>query len=1176
MRKSVSTKGDISARKRLRAACVLETLESRVLLAADLKFAVIGDYSSDISTKPESDVSNLVKSWNPAFVVTAGDNNYPNGAASTIDANIGQFYHQYISPYTGTYGAGSSDGQNHFFPSLGNHDWDSGDQPYLNYFTLPGNERYYDYTQGNTEIFVLDSDTHEPDGTASNSIQAQWLQSELAKSTAQWKLVFFHHAPYSSGPSGGSAWMRWPFQSWGATAVIGGHDHTYERLSENGFPYFVNGLGGESIFGFNTIDGGSQVRYENDYGAMLLDAGSTSLTFQFITRTGQVIDTYTIGTASAPAAPSNLTASAVSANQINLTWKSNSTNQTGFKIERSTDGVNYTVITTAAATATSYSDTTLSGGLTYFYRVRATNSGGDSTASNVASATTLSGIPLITAGSTWKYLDNGTNQNTAWRATTFSDTAWKSGKAQLGYGDGDEATIVSYGTSSTKKYITTYFRQAFTVSNPAAITALNLQLLRDDGAVVYLNGTEVFRSNMPTGAISNTTLASTTIDGAGESTWNPATINPTLLVAGTNVIAVEIHQAAATSSDISFDFSLTGSGVPSAPAAPTNLTAVAITTSQVVLGWTDNATNESGFKVERSADNITFTQIGTTTANISSYNDSTASGGLTYYYRVRATNAAGDSGYSDIATAPPLTPPIAPTNLTAVATPSNSVNLAWTDNSNNEAGFELNRSTDGTTWALVINGEDDVPSYTDSGLAPGATYYYRVRAINAAGNSPWSNTATVTLAATSQIVYLSDLTWASATNGWGPVEKDMSNGGQNAGDGHPLTLNGVIYTKGLGVNSISTIIYNLGGAYATFQTDMGVDDEEGVNGSVDFQIYADGVLMFDSDIMTASSPTFSYSLSVAGVQQLKLVCGDAGDGASFDHGDWAGAQLTLSSTPVVPLAPSGLTATAVSTTQVNLIWTDNSINESGFKVERSTDGVNYSVIGTTGANVTTFSDTTGKASTQYSYRIRSTNSAGDSAPSNVATATTLANTVTTTYLSDLTWVSATNAWGPVEKNMSNGGQAAGDGHTITLNGVTYSKGLGVNAISQIVYNLGGAYTSFLSDIGVDDEETKYGTVDFQVIADGVKIYDSGTMTATSATKSINVSVAGVQQLTLICTDAGDGPDYDHGDWAGARLTSTAPAGAAVPLFNTTTQITTTPTTTTPNDLTADQTGRKTT
>jgi hypothetical protein len=157
--------------------------------------------------------------------------------------------------------------------------------------------------------------------------------------------------------------------------------------------------------------------------------------------------------------------------------------------------------------------------------------------------------------------------------------------------------------------------------------------------------------------------------------------------------------------------------------------------------------------------------------------------------------------------------------------------------------------------------------------------------------------------------------------------------------------------------------------------------------------------------------------------------------------------------------------------------------------------------------------------------------------------------------------------------MSNGGQAAGDGHTITLNGVTYAKGLGVNAISQIVYNLGGAYSSFLSDIGIDDEEATFGTVDFQVLADGVKIYDSGTMTATSATKSINVSVAGVQQLTLICSDAGDGPDYDHGDWANARLTSAAPAGAAVPLFNTTTQITTT-TTTTSNDLTADQTGRK--
>ena len=98
--------------------------------------------------------------------------------------------------------------------------------------------------------------------------------------------------------------------------------------------------------------------------------------------------------------------------------------------------------------------------------------------------------------------------------------------------------------------------------------------------------------------------------------------------------------------------------------------------------------------------------------------------------------------------------------------------------------------------------------------------------------------------------------------------------------------------------------------------------------------------------------------------------------------------------------------------------------------------------------------------------------------------------LSTTYISDLTWTSATNGWGPVEKDMSNGGSASGDGHTLTLNGVTYSKGLGVNSVSDIVYDLGGGYSRFLSDVGVDDEELYDGSVVFQVYADGTKIFET--------------------------------------------------------------------------------------
>src|SRR5206468_4980294 len=119
------------------------------------------------------------------------------------------------------------------------------------------------------------------------------------------------------------------------------------------------------------------------------------------------------------------------------------------------------------------------------YRIRATNSGGDSANSNTASATTQSSgtsstVTFIPTGSVWKYLDNGTNQGTAWRATAFDDSSWKSGAAQLGYGDGDETTVVGYGGNANNKYVTTYFRKSFSVSSPSSITALNLRILRDD------------------------------------------------------------------------------------------------------------------------------------------------------------------------------------------------------------------------------------------------------------------------------------------------------------------------------------------------------------------------------------------------------------------------------------------------------------------------------------------------------------------------------------------------------------------------------------------------------------------------------------------------------------------------------------------------------------------------
>jgi hypothetical protein len=159
---------------------------------------------------------------------------------------------------------------------------------------------------------------------------------------------------------------------------------------------------------------------------------------------------------------------------------------------------------------------------------------------------------LVAAGSIWKYHDTGADLGTAWRETNFNDSAWSSGPAQLGFGDDDEATEVN--TNRTR--LTTYFRRAFTLAGTGELATVTLRLKRDDGAVVYLNGAEVFRSNLPAGSITAATSASVAIGGADESAWFTTNLNLASFIVGTNLLAVEVHQNGTNSSDLSFDLEL--------------------------------------------------------------------------------------------------------------------------------------------------------------------------------------------------------------------------------------------------------------------------------------------------------------------------------------------------------------------------------------------------------------------------------------------------------------------------------------------------------------------------------------------------------------------------------------------------------------------------------------------
>jgi len=482
-----------------------------------------------------------------------------------------------------------------------------------------------------------------------------------------------------------------------------------------------------------------------------------------------------------PLAPTSLLASSASVSAATLTWMDASNDEQGFRVERcigdavscTASGASFSQIAQTAANISSLADAGLSAATSYTYRVRSFNAFGVSGFSNLSAARTLSvaGPPpsgptvLIPVGSTWRYRDDGSDQASAWRAIGFNDAAWLSGASQLGYGEGDERTVIGYGSSATNKFVTTYFRQGFNISDPAAFTALSLRMMRDDGAVVYINGIEAARSNMPAGPILYRTFASGSIS-VDESAFHSFSLTPQLLVSGMNVIAVEIHQSDPGSSDVSFDLELSGT-ISSSPAipAPSNLTASSSSPARIDLLWTDNSTTETGFRLERCTGLKSvcdgapsgFLLVSQTSAGATTFSDLTVLAKTSYTYRVRAFDSVGSSAWStsSSATTPAPPPPAAPSNLAATSVSSSQINLTWSDLSNNETGFRIERCTGSlavcnaptASYAQIAQTAANIGTWSDAGLAGSATYSYRIASFHAEGTSAWSAPAAGTTTA---------------------------------------------------------------------------------------------------------------------------------------------------------------------------------------------------------------------------------------------------------------------------------------------------------------------------------------------------------------------------------------------------------------------------------------------
>lgn len=330
---------------------------------------------------------------------------------------------------------------------------------------------------------------------------------------------------------------------------------------------------------------------------------------------------------------------------------------------------------------------------------------------------------LVAAGATWKYEASGTDLGTAWRERDYDDSGWFAGAAKLGYGDGDEATVIPI---TSPVYPCYYFRHTFNVDDPAAYNDLSLRILRDDGAVVYLNGTEVARYNMPDGDVSYDTWSST----AADYPWDAAVALPNLLVAGPNVVAVEVHQFNSTSSDLALDLELKAARV-SPDTTPPVITDVQVVVSDetAVISWTTDEPADSQVAYADPwvtvGDPLFVTQHSILLSGLTS--------ATPYAYQVRSTDAAGNASISAVGEFTTLEfindPPSAPV-LTATGGDA-TVALAWTASTDPEGGlvkYAIYRRLATDPYGEPLAADLYETSYSDTTVQNGTAYYYTIRA----------------------------------------------------------------------------------------------------------------------------------------------------------------------------------------------------------------------------------------------------------------------------------------------------------------------------------------------------------------------------------------------------------------------------------------------------------------
>ncbi len=555
---------------------------------------------------------------------------------------------------------------------------------------------------------------------------------------------------------------------------------------------------------------------------------------------------------SPPRAPTGLTATAVGISQISLNWRDGSNNEDVFQIERRTEGTTFGLIATVESNIVTFLDTLLASNTKYIYRVRAVNQFGVSAYSSDAEAKTFPNPP-------------------------------------------QSPTDFSVSTLSPSELLLFWVDQA--------TNETEYEIVRRTELTDYV----------PVGtAPANST---TFID----SNLAPAT--------------AYIYQVRAVNADGASDpVTAVGSTLPMRPSAPSELKAIATSSTQVALSWKDNANNETGFKVERRFGLGRFLQIASLSANQLTFTDDLAPANTAVTYRVRAFNPGGDSEYSEEASATtPPNPPGAPASLTATAVSQGRIDLNWTDVSQDETGFRVERRVGSNPFTLLVEVGANQTSHSDLTVEPNNSYTYRVVALNVGGTSPFSNEASV----------------ATPPN-------------------PPLAPTDLIATV------LSSTQVNL----------AWTDNSDIETGYVVERRVEDGSFL-EIETLGASSTTFTDTgLSAETTYSYRVKAVGLGGPSSYTE------TQTVTTTALPPGTPQGLRVAFASGSLVKLTWTDQSSNETHFSIERRSATVPFAVVGTVGANVTEYHDSGVSPLETYIYRIRAFNAGGNSEYSNLASTTT--------------------------------------------------------------------------------------------------------------------------------------------------------------------------------------------